>query len=112
MTPSYARGARWNPSASLSPKTLLSFLRAFWMPLDRVASLLSTALSGGLRLFRDIVVVLMRGVGLVCRVRVILALVVFLSGAFGPPVYPYFFGSLTPTQPDRQALPWVTPWRT
>jgi hypothetical protein len=47
-----------------------------------MAFLLGTALFAGPPLFSD-VVVLMRGVGLMRRVRVVLALVVFLFGAFG-----------------------------
>jgi|RhiMetdeSRZDD1v2_1073273.scaffolds.fasta_scaffold1490888_2 hypothetical protein len=43
----------------------------------------STALSDRLRLLRGIVVVLTRSAGLVRGVRMVLALVVFLSGAFG-----------------------------
>ena len=59
-----------------------------------MASLRSTALSDRLRLFRGIVVVLTRSVGLVRGVRVVFALVVFLSSAFGHLVLP-FLGSLT-----------------
>jgi hypothetical protein len=59
-----------------------------------MASLLSTTLLDRPRLFRGIVVVLTRGVGLVRGVRVVL--VVFLSCAFGHLVLP-FFGSLTAT---------------
>jgi hypothetical protein len=48
-----------------------------------MASLRSTALSDRLRLFRGIVVILTRSAGLVRGARMVLALVVFLSGAFG-----------------------------
>jgi hypothetical protein len=64
-------------------ETFLPALRAFGVPLDRMVSLRSTALSDRLRLFRRIVVVLTRSLGLVRGVRVVLAPVVFLSGVFG-----------------------------
>ena len=90
MTRSHAPGAGQIPSGPPPRcRALLAFLRALGVALDRMASLLSTALFDRLRLFRGIVVVLTRGVGLVRGVRVVLALVVFLSGAFGHRVFPF-----------------------
>jgi hypothetical protein len=78
-------------------ETLLpSSLRALGCPSTGWPSLRSTALSDRLRLFRGIVVVLIRSVGLVRGVRVVLALVVYLSGAFGRLVLP-FLGPPTAT---------------
>jgi hypothetical protein len=88
-------------------ETLLPFLRAFWVPLDWMASLLGTTLFAGPPLFRGIMVVLMRGVGLMRRVRVVLAPVVFLSGAFGHLWFP--LARSYQNAPVRQALPGQSP---
>jgi hypothetical protein len=70
-----------------------------------MASLRSTALSDRLRLFRGIVVVLTRSVGLVRGVRVVLTLVVFLSGAFGHLVLPFpWFADSYVYRPQSVAL--------
>ena len=83
-------------------ETLLPSLRAFGVPVGRVASLRSTALSDRLRLF---VVIQTRSVGLVRDVRVVLALVVFLSGAFGRLVLPFLRPlTATLTRPQSVAL--------
>jgi len=50
--------------------------------LDRIA-LPGAAFSGRLRLFRGIMILMARGFALVRRVLMVLALVMFLSGAFG-----------------------------
>ena len=52
----------------------------------------SAALFDRLRFSRGIMAIAMRGIGLVCRVLVVLGPVVFLSGAFGHRTFP-FFGS-------------------